>query len=176
MIRKYDTIEDLLCSSKNKVTVEEEMNQFNDLLKMLIDVHQDYNQLLEHNEREKDDDWFDEIDNQACSFKRKVHCWLRETAQKTNSAKSSSGSSKSISDKGSGNSRLSKSSHRSRSSKDTKSSREKDLEEPEKLAELMAEDSLLLEKQMIQNQAAVMEMKERLAKAQARARAYTNIG
>ena len=39
----------------------------------------------------------------------------------------------------------------------------------------MAEDSLLLEKQMIQNEAAVMEMKERLAKAQARARAYTNI-
>ena len=29
---------------------------------------------------------------------------------------------------------------------------------------------------MIQNEAAVMEMKERLAKAQARARAYTNIG
>ena len=41
---------------------------------------------------------------------------------------------------------------------------------------MMAEDSLLLEKQMIQNEAAVMEMKERLAKAQARARAYTNIG
>ena len=55
LIRKYGTTEDLLCSSKNKVTVEEEMSQFNDLLKMLIDVHQDYNQLLEHNEREKDE-------------------------------------------------------------------------------------------------------------------------
>ena len=89
LIRKYGTIEDLLCSSTNKVAVEEEMNQFNDLLKMLIDAHQDYNQLLDDDEREKDDDWFDEIDTQACSFKRKVHCWLRETAQKTNSKSSS---------------------------------------------------------------------------------------
>ena len=173
LIRKYGTIEDLLCSSTNKVAVEEEMNQFNDLLKMLIDVRQDYNQLLDDNEREKDD-WFDEIDTQACSFKRKVHCWLRETAQKTNS-KPSSRSSKSISDKGSGNPRISKSSHRLRSSKDTGSSKEKEIGEWGKLAELMAEALLLQEKQMIQNEAAVMEMKERLAKAQARARAYTDI-
>ena len=54
----------------------------------------------------------------TCSFNRKVHCWLRETVQKTNSAKSSSRNSKSISDKGSGTSRVSKNSHRSRSSKD----------------------------------------------------------
>ena len=39
----------------------------------------------------------------------------------------------------------------------------------------MAEASLLQEKQVIQNEAAVMEMKERLVKDQARARAYTNI-
>ena len=39
----------------------------------------------------------------------------------------------------------------------------------------MAEASLLQEKQVIQNEAAVMEMKEKLAKAQARARTYTNI-
>ena len=39
----------------------------------------------------------------------------------------------------------------------------------------MAEASLLQEKQVIQNEAAVMEMKEKLGKAQARARAYTNI-
>ena len=49
-IRKYGTIEDLLSSSTNKVAVEGEMNQFNDLLKMLIDVHQDYNQLLDDGE------------------------------------------------------------------------------------------------------------------------------
>ena len=54
-------------------------------------------------------------------------------------------------------------------------SKEKEIEERVKLAELMAEASLLQEKQVIQNEAAVMEMKEKLGKAQARARAYTNI-
>ena len=43
-------------------------------------------------------------------------------------------------------------------------SKEKEIEERVKLAELMAEASLLQEKQVIQNEAAVMEMKERLAK------------
>ena len=112
-IRKYGTIEDLICSSTNKVVVEEEMSQFNDLQKMLIDGHRYYNQLLYDHKREKDDDWFDKIDTQACSFKRKVHCWLREVAQKNNYVKSSSRSSNSSSDKGSGNSRVTKSSHRS---------------------------------------------------------------
>ena len=53
LIKKYGTTEDLLCSSTNKVAVEEEMNQFNDLLKMLIDVHQDYNRLQDNDKREK---------------------------------------------------------------------------------------------------------------------------
>ena len=39
--------------------VEEEMNKFNDLPKMLMDVHQGYNQLLDDDEKEKDDEWFD---------------------------------------------------------------------------------------------------------------------
>ena len=93
---------------------------------MLIDVHQDYNQLLDDDEREKDDDWSDEIDPQACCFKRNVHWWLRETAHKTDSAKSTSRSSRSISDKGSGNFRVSKRSRKSRSTKDTKSSKKKE--------------------------------------------------
>ena len=56
LIRRYGTIEDLLCSRANKVAVEKEMVQFSDLLKMLIDVHQDNNPLLEDDEREKDED------------------------------------------------------------------------------------------------------------------------
>ena len=39
LIRNYST--NLILLNTNKVAVEEEMNQFNDLLKMLIDVHQD---------------------------------------------------------------------------------------------------------------------------------------
>ena len=97
---------------------------------------------------------------------------MRETAQKTKSIKSSSRSSKSVSDKGTANTRVSESSSRSRLSKATKLSKE--IEEQVKVAELMAEATLLQEKQMIQNEAVVMEMKEKLAKAQARARGYTS--
>lgn len=50
----------------------------------------------------------------------------------------------------------------------------KKMEEWVKVADLMTVASLE-EKKMIQNEEAVMEMKERLAKAQVRARAYTSI-
>ena len=87
LIRKYSTIEDLLFSSKSIIAVEEEMKQFNGLFKMLLDAHQEYNQLLGDDERGRDDDWFDDVDTQVCSFKRKVHCWLREAVQRAKSSK-----------------------------------------------------------------------------------------
>ena len=123
LIRKYSAIEDLLFSSKNVIVVEQEMKQFNDLFKMLLDAHQEYNQLLGDNERDRDDDWFDDVDTQVCSFKRNVHCWLREAAQKAKSSQCSSKSSRSTSDKGSVNSKKSKGSHGSRSSNASKETR-----------------------------------------------------
>ena len=70
------------------------------------DAHQDYNQLLGDDERGRDDDWFDDVDTQVCSFKRKVRCWIREAAQRAKSSKCSSRSSRS--DRGSMNSKKSK--------------------------------------------------------------------
>ena len=90
---------------------------------MLLDAHQEYNQLLGDNERDRDDDWFDDVDTQVCSFKRNVHCWLREAAQKAKSSQCSSKSSRSTSDKGSVNSKKSKGSHGSRSSNASKETR-----------------------------------------------------
>ena len=78
------------------------MKQFNDIFKMLLDVHQEYSQLLGDDERGRGDNWFDDVDIQVCSFKRKVHCWLRKAAQRAKSSKCSSRSS-SVSDKGSMN-------------------------------------------------------------------------
>ena len=40
LIRKYSTIEDLVFSSQNAVSIEEELRQFNDLFKMLLSVHE----------------------------------------------------------------------------------------------------------------------------------------
>ena len=115
LIRKYSTTEDLLFSTKNIIAVEEEMKELNDLFKMLLDVHQEYNQLLGDDERGRDD-WFDNVDTQVCSFKRNVHCWLRQAAQRAKSSKLSFRSSKSVSERGSINSKKSKDSHESRSS------------------------------------------------------------
>ena len=54
-------------------------------------------------------------------------------------------------------------------------SKEKEIEEQVMIVKLMAEASLLQKKQMIQSEVVVMEMKEKLEKAQARGRTYTNI-
>ena len=40
MMRKIIIIEDLLLSNKNRIAVEEELAQFNNLFKMLLNVHE----------------------------------------------------------------------------------------------------------------------------------------
>ena len=53
LIRKYSTIEDLLFSSRNAVIVKE---QFNDLFKMVLSVHKEWNGLVQDEERQEDDE------------------------------------------------------------------------------------------------------------------------
>ena len=73
MTRKCSIIEDLLFSNKNRIAVEEELAQFNDLFKMLLSIHEEYSQVLDDDERADEDDWFDDLDNIVCIFKRKIH-------------------------------------------------------------------------------------------------------
>ena len=77
LTRKCNTVEDLLYSSKNKVTVEEEMLQINDLTKLLISLHNECNELLGEEERAESDKWLDMVDEQIFTFKRKIHRWLK---------------------------------------------------------------------------------------------------
>ena len=78
-------------------------------------------------------------------------------------------------------SKKSKDSHEStssRASRETRSSnslRDRETEEKMKVPELIAEVELLQQKQMIQNEAGKLKIKERLAKAKARIQAYNNI-
>ena len=99
LIRKYSTIEDLLFSSQNGVTIEEELCQFNELFKMLLSVHKESNGLWHEEERQQDGEWFDEFDAHAFSFKRKIHAWFREVSEKKQSSRSSSKGSRSSSSK-----------------------------------------------------------------------------
>ena len=78
-------------------------------------------------------------------------------------------------------SKKSKDSHEStssRASRETRSSnslRDRETEEKMKVPELIAEVELLQQKQMIQNEAGKLKIKERLAKAKARIQTYNNI-
>ena len=95
MMRKCSIIKDLLFSSKNKIDVEEELVHFNNLFKMLLNIHEEYSQVLDDDERADEDDWFDDLDKKVCTFKRKIHNWLRSAETERKSSKGPSRSSKS---------------------------------------------------------------------------------
>ena len=138
---------------------------------MLLSIHEEFNGLPQEEERQQDDEWFNEIDVQAFSFKRKIHAWLREVSEKKQSLRSSSKGSRSSSSK----SGKFKSLKDSKSSGETKSSKEKEIEDKMKEAELMAEAELLEEKQILETEARKLKIKEELAKAKARLSAYHDI-
>ena len=82
--KKSSINENLLFSTRNLVAVEEELAQFNDLFKMLLGTHEEYNALLEDEERAIDNDWFDDSYSRVCTFKWKTLKWgnsLREEQQ-----------------------------------------------------------------------------------------------
>ena len=128
---------------------------------MLLSVHEECNRLLQDEERQQHDEWFDEIDAQAFPFKRKIYAWLREVPEKRQSSRSSSKGSRSSSSK----SRRSKPLKGSKSSRETKSSKEKEIEDKITVAKLMAEAELLEEKQILETEARKLKTKEELGKA-----------
>ena len=95
MMRKCSIIVDLLRSNKNRIAVQEELAQFNDLLKMLLNIHEEYSQVLDDDKGAGENDWFDDLDDKVCTFKRKIHNWLRSAAAERRSSKGSSRSSES---------------------------------------------------------------------------------
>ena len=44
---------------------------------MLLSIREEYSQVLDDDKRADEDDWFDDLDNKVCAFKRKIHNWLR---------------------------------------------------------------------------------------------------
>ena len=79
MIRKSGAINNLLYSTKNSVTVEEELAQFHDLSKQRMKVHNKYSSIeVNENEKEKQNQWFDEVVERVFSLKHKVHNWLKD--------------------------------------------------------------------------------------------------
>ena len=90
LLRKSGAVEDLLYSSKKKVAVEEELAQFNDILKLVVAAHEECKQYMEEEQISNSDERLDEIDVIVFNFKRKVHSWLKETNEDDRCSKASS--------------------------------------------------------------------------------------
>ena len=78
--------------------------------KILLNIHEEYSQVLDDDERAGEDDWFDDLDNRVYTFKRKIHNWLRNAETERRSSKGSSRRIESGQSKSSGRSRKSQSS------------------------------------------------------------------
>ena len=114
MQKKAKTIDDLIYSAGNQFAVREELDQYSDLFKLVTNHHEEYCKLLDAENQQHEELWFDDLDQDVFNFKHRVHSWLKEAAQKSSrgsrcssSSKRSSSSRSSASHKSSGSSRLS---------------------------------------------------------------------
>ena len=129
-------------SSKNKVAVEEELAQFNDILKLVVEAHEECKQYMEE-EINNSGDWLDEVDEMISNFKKKVHSWLKEMNEDDRCSK---GSSKT-------KSHSSKSSRRSSKLSSSGGSKSDKIEGKVKLAELLAQEAFFEKCQQVENEA-----------------------
>ena len=162
-IRKSSEIDDLRYSYQNSITVKEELAQLNDMVMMLLEIHEEQEEI---DEEYDDKIWFDGMDQKIFSFKYKVCNWLKEGEKSRKLDQVSRCRSKSSSKHSSKSSAKSSSSSKSRSSTKTKA-----IEEKVKVAELMMEDSFIKKRR---DQTRSLMVEEELAKAQARAEIYEN--
>ena len=135
--RKYENISTLIQSKLNVRIVNEELNQYEDFLKMFLDTHYQYHNKLEDFQQIEDDNWFDEIDHNIFTFKHLVHNYIQDSEE--NRSRKSLKSSKS---------KKSSVSSGSRSSGSSTSIKEQAVKEKMRLADLMAEVSYMKQKKL----------------------------
>ena len=119
MTRKTNTVEDMLYSFKNTESVREQLQQLDDIFRKMLDVQKSLNSLLPPAEQQRDEEWFDDLDRNICSFKQRIHSWIKDAEAERQAQLSSK---RSVLTKASSQSR---SSGRSSSKASSRSSREK---------------------------------------------------
>ena len=62
----------------NITAVREEVDQFNDTIKLFMSAHEEYQCLLTDEEQIADSEWYDQFDEKVFSFKHKMVKWLKE--------------------------------------------------------------------------------------------------
>ena len=137
-------------------------------------LHDECNELLGEEDRAESLEWLDMADEQIFTFKRKVHRWLKcaEDKQQRYAMSEKSRSSKGLSSKSSHRSSISNTSRRSSRSSKSADSKTRAMEEKAKLAELLAEESFLMKRQIAENEAERLKVQEMVAKAKARAKVF----
>ena len=129
---------------------------------MILDVQKSYNSLLPPGEQQRDEEWFDDLDHNVCSFKQRVHSWIKDAEAERQAQLSSK---QSASTKASSHSR---SSGRSSSKASSRFSREKRaLEERIKMAELIAEAEYMEKRKSLEFENLRIQLAAEVAKSKA---------
>ena len=145
MIRKTNTVQDMLYLFKNTEAVREQLHQFDYIFRMMLDVQKSYNSLLPPAEQQRDEDWFDDLDHNVCSFKQTVNSWIKDAEAETQAQLTSK---QSVSTKASSQSRSPR--RPSRKASSTSSREARALEERIKMAELMAKAEYMEKKKSLE--------------------------
>ena len=62
-------------SYQNRITVKEDLEQLNNMFKMVVEIHHEQEEI---DEQYDDQIWLDDMDQKIFSFKQKVHNQLEE--------------------------------------------------------------------------------------------------
>ena len=92
VIRKSNEVGDLMYSFQNGITAREELEQINDMFKILVETYEETESI---GDQYTDELWFEDIDQKVFSFTCKVHNRLSEVEKQDKSKRSSKKSLKS---------------------------------------------------------------------------------
>ena len=68
--RSSSEVDDLMYSYQNRITVKEDLEQLNNMFKMVVEIHHEQEEI---DEQYDDEIWLDDMDQKIFSFKQKVH-------------------------------------------------------------------------------------------------------
>ena len=69
-------IDEITYSWVNATAIREEMDQFNNNIKLFMSAHEEYQCLLTDEEQAAESEWYDQLD-EVFSFKHKIVKWLK---------------------------------------------------------------------------------------------------
>ena len=139
------------------------------MYKLLMSLQREYGVMLREEEEVENDDWFDFVDEEVFTFKRKINLWLKNVEEDQRSCARSERSHSKRSFKKSVKSNMIKTLGISSRSSGSKT---RALEENAKLAELEAEEAFLVRKQMADSEEEMLKIQQMVAKTRAKTKIF----